>query len=383
MKTLMQWRDLPAEAEEWMARIEAVRPLILRHRDYAEVQGETHPEVMAELFKLGFSRLCVSKAFGGQQLDIRVISHIIQRLAALDASVSWQVMVQVAMGRLADYLPEQAAREIYSSCNGFVVGAIHSGGEAIAVEGGYRVSGKWGFASGSAHADWLVCTATLHQEVADGTEPQVRMFFVPRTDCRIIKTWDVLGMRGTGSNHFECSNVWVPAHYCVNTEALRKAPAPRDSLAYKVGYYDFGTIAAMGTVLGVAKAALAYFRDERTLPGDEGVAALTSEKTGIVLAQLHTAQLLLEDAITQAEQADGDGLNVRVALAGSLLNEYAVNAVNQLHGLTGSKAVYKACELERCLRDIHVGSKHFVLSPLNLFGLGKLYLGKAQTSKIY
>ncbi len=57
--------------------------------------------------------------------------------------------------------------------------------------------------------------------------------------------------------------------------------------------------------------------------------------------------------------------------------------MNQLHGLTGSKAVYKACELERCLRDIHVGSKHFVLSPLNLFGLGKLYLGKAQTSKIY
>lgn len=383
MKTLMQWRDLPAEAEEWMARIEAVRPLILRHSDYAEEHGETHPEVMAELFKLGFSRLCVSKAFGGQQLDIRVISQIVQRLAALDASVSWQVMVQVAMGRLADYLPEQAAREIYSSCDGFVVGAIHSGGEAIAVEDGYRVSGKWGFASGSAHADWLVCTATLKQEVADGSQPQVRMFFVPRNECRIIKTWDVLGMRGTGSNHFECNNVWVPAHYCVDTEALKKAPAPRDSLAYKVGYYDFGTIAAMGTVLGVAKGALEYFRDERTVPADEGVAALTCEKTGIVLAQLHTAQLLLEDAISHAQQADGDGLNVRVGLAGSMLNEHAVNAVNQLHGLTGSKGVYKACALERSLRDIHVGSKHFVLSPLNLFGLGKLYLGKAQTSKIY
>lgn len=89
MRTVMQWRDLPAEAEEWIARIEAVRPLIRQYRDYAEEQGEAHPKVIAELCKLGFSRLCVSKDFGGQQRDIRVISQIVQRLAALDTSVSW------------------------------------------------------------------------------------------------------------------------------------------------------------------------------------------------------------------------------------------------------------------------------------------------------
>jgi alkylation response protein AidB-like acyl-CoA dehydrogenase len=384
MKSLMQWNHLPAAANEWIDRIEALAPLILQHRDHAEEHGATHPDVMARLFELGFSRLCVPRAFGGHQLDIRVISQILQRLAFHDASLSWQIMVQVAMGRLADYLPQATARMLYGDSQGFVVGAIHPAGEAIEVEGGYRLSGKWGFASGSAHAHWMVCTSTIKQETPTQGEPEVRMFIVPVDQCQMIKTWDTLGMRGTASNHFQCTNVWVPQAFSLDTTLLKAAPAYRESLAYSMGYYDFGTLAAMGTVLGVAKAALEHFRIGRTVPGDDAVRHLTMDKTGKAVAQVHAAQLLLEDAIDHCEQhGTGDGLSVRVGLAASVLNENAVSAVNQVFALSGASAVYKTHVLERCFRDIHVGSKHFVLSSMNLHGVGKLYLDSVDTNRIY
>ncbi|MGF6486246.1 acyl-CoA dehydrogenase family protein [Pseudomonas frederiksbergensis] len=378
MKNLMQWNNLPTESNEWLEKVRALNPLIIRHRDYSEQTNATHKDVMSELFKEGFGRTSVSRAFGGSQVDIQTTSAMLLEFARHDASVSWQLAVQVAMGRLSDYLPEQTSEAIYSTCTGFVIGAIHSGGEAVPVGDDYLLNGKWAFASGSAYADWLVCTATV-KGPADGSAPEVRMFFVPASQCKINHTWDTLGMRGTGSHHFECEQVLVNKAFSLDVETLKKSPQIRCSRAYATGYYEFGTLAAMSTVLGVARAAVDHFRNDRAVNTDPGLEGVIFEKTGRAISSVHTAQLLLEDAICQVinrGETIGDPVSARVGLAASVLTENSVNAVNQIYALAGSKAVYKSHFLERCFRDIHTGSKHFTLSPLNLHGIGKFYLDK-------
>lgn len=378
MKNLMQWNSLPSESNEWLEKVRALNPLIIQHRDYSEQTNATHKDVMSRFFKDGFGRTSVSKAFGGSQVDIQTTSALLLEFARFDASLSWQLAVQVAMGRLSDYLPEATSEAIYNHCDGFVIGAIHSGGEALPMGDEYLLSGKWAFASGSAHADWLVCTATV-KGTENNTTPEVRMFFVPASQCTILPTWDTLGMRGTGSHHFQCSSVIVHKSFSLDVETLKQSPEARSSRAYATGYYEFGTLAAMSTVLGVARAAVDHFRNDRAVNTDPGLEGVIFEKTGRAISAVHTAQLLLEDAIHQVinrGETIGEPVSARVGLAASVLTENSVNAVNQIYSMAGSKAVYKSHFLERCFRDIHTGSKHFTLSPLNLHGIGKYYLDK-------
>lgn len=384
MNALMQWNKISNDAGSWISKVDALGELLAKYQDYSEQEKATHPEVMEELFNAGFGKLSMPKAFGGQQVPLPTIVEILQSLSKYDASVSWQVAVQVAMGRLADYISEEAASEIYSGTRRFVIGAIHSGGMAVPENGGYKLNGHWSFASGSRYADWLVCTAVVKKEDETGTS-ETRMFFVPAAKCQIVDTWDTLGMRGTNSHDFSCKDVWVDKMFSVDASLLKYRPKDRQSLAYYTGYYDFGTIAAMGTVFGIAKASVEFFRDYRKNPIDSNVNAIIAEKVGRSLSLVYSAKLLLDDAVKQAQVPnDGSlmGTHPWVMAAAATMTENSVAAVNQIYSLAGASGVYKRNFLERCFRDIHTGSKHFTIAPLNFHGVGSTFLESGQNNAI-
>ncbi|KVT83085.1 oxidoreductase [Burkholderia ubonensis] len=378
MNTLMLRKNLSDDAANWIGTIDALGATLAGRREYSEQNKATDPEVMGELFKAGLGKLSIPKAFGGRQVPLATITEILQTLSKYDASVSWQVAVQVAMGRLADYLPEEAAHAIYSDTRRFVIGAIHAGGTAIPEKDGYRLSGQWTFASGSPHADWLVCTAVVQNDDPAAAQ-ETRMFFVPAGQCQILDTWDTLGMRGTGSNDFTCKDVWIDKKLSVDAGLLKYRPKERSTLAYSTGYYDFGTIAAMATVYGIAKSALEFFRDNRKKPLDPNVNPVIDEKVGRSLSLLYSARLLLDDAVEQASVPnDGSlvGTHPRVSVAAATMTENSLAAMNQIYTLAGAGGVYKRNFLEHCFRDIHTGSKHFTLSPLNFYNIGNAFLDK-------
>ena len=376
MNILLQRNRLSKDARNWIGTVEELRADIVKHSEYSEREKATHPDVMDSLFNAGLGKLSIPKAFGGQQAPLPTIVEILQTLSKYDASVSWQVAVQVAMGRLADYISEEAANEIYSGTRRFVIGAIHSGGTAVPDKDGYKLSGRWSFASGSHYADWLVCTAAVQDDNGADT-PEIRMFFVPANECQILDTWDTLGMRGTASHDFTCKDIWVDKKLSVDAGLLKYRPADRETLAYVTGYYDFGTIAAMATVFGIAKASVEFFRDHRKQPVDTNVNTIISEKVGRSLSLVYAGKLLLNDAVDQAMiPNDGSvvGTHPRVAITATTMTENSVAAVNQIYSLAGASAVYKSNFLERCFRDIHTGSKHFTISPLNFYGIGSSFL---------
>lgn len=376
MQRILQARPVSEEAAVWLEKIQSLAPLIVEHRDASDVDKRTSPIVMEGLLGEGFGRLSIPTVFGGKQVSLPTIAEILVALSKYDASVSWQICVQVAMGRLSDYISEEAAQKLYSQSGRFVVGAIHAGGTAIPEDDGYRLNGHWSFASGCHHADWLVCTATV--ETGDATKPtQTRMFFVPASECQILDTWDTLGMRGTGSADFTCRDFWVSKVMSVDADLLKRSPQPRETQGYAIGYYDFGTIAAMATVFGIAAAALDFFRDSRKSGLDAKLSAVLEEKFGRSLALLYSARLGLDDALNQAHAPNHGtlvGTHPRVAIAAATLTENSVAAANQIYSLAGASGVYKRNFLERCFRDIHTGSKHFTLSPLQFQRLGAAYL---------
>ncbi|NNN29424.1 acyl-CoA dehydrogenase [Streptomyces sp. S3(2020)] len=373
---------VPARAEEWLDRIDAVAPLIREHRDQAERDRVTPEPVVKALCEAGVHRMWVSRDFRGGQVSLATGSAVLQYLARLDASVAWQMGVQGAIGRLSDYLPEPAARAVFTDHDGLVVGNVHPTGRARRVPGGYRLTGTWAFASGSAHAHWLVCSATVEDgdEEADTDRDEAkaatRLLFVPRATARLLDTWHSVGLRGTGSTHFEVEDAFVPNEFTVDGAALLRPPPRRASRAYDIGYYDFGPFTSASTALGIAQDSVETFR---RLLSKAGGTVGTVVQAGFARAEMRVrrAGLLLADTARRASvhgQDGGEPLSALVKLTAATVAEDTAAAVDAVYGLAGSRAVYTSGRLERCFRDIHTAVKHITLSPTHFETVGRYLL---------
>lgn len=376
-----------AEVVEWLARIHGIAPVIQAFREEAERARAAPHEVFEALRDVGLWRMWVSEEFGGGQVSIETGSAVIQALAALDPSVAWQVAVQGAIGRLSDYLPEDVAAELFQGHDGLVVGGVNPSGRAERTATGYRLSGEWAFASGSAHADWLVCAAVVTRDgdpVDAAYGPETRMLFVPRSAVEIQDTWYAIGLRGTGSNHFRVSAVDVPDDYTVSGQAMFGPPDDRSSRAYPIAYHDFGPFATSSTVLGIARDALESFKE---LAGRKTPTGGTSRLAGSHIVQerfaraemdVHAARLLLLDAARRAPElgeSGGDSLSALVRLTAATVAEKSSAAVDAVYNLAGATSLYATSPLERTFRDVHAANKHITVSPTHFETVGQYLLG--------
>ncbi|MEU6667470.1 acyl-CoA dehydrogenase family protein [Streptomyces sp. NPDC046727] len=375
------------ETQQWLDRVHRITPVIEEQRERAERERVTPRPVFEALRDAGIPRMWVSRQFGGSQVGIRTGSAVIQALARLDASVAWQMGVQGAIGRLADYLPEATSTELFRDHDGLIVGGVNPSGQAEAVPGGYRLSGEWAFASGSAHADWLVCAAWVTdggQKRHTETGPELRMLFVPRKSVELRDTWYTVGLRGTGSNHYTVQDVFVPEEYTVNAAEMTRPPAARESRAYAISYDDFGPFTSASTALGIAQDAVATFKElavKKTATGASSTLAtshVVQEKLARAEILLHTTRLLLSDTagrVAEFGETGGKPLTALVRLTAATVAENTSAVVDIAYNLAGATSVYATSRLERCFRDVHSAVKHITLSPTHFEMAGQYLLG--------
>jgi alkylation response protein AidB-like acyl-CoA dehydrogenase len=375
------------EQEEWLVRVEKIALLIEENRERAEREREMPRVVFDALRELGITRMWVSKEFGGEQVSLETGSTVIQALARLDGSIAWQMGVQGAIGRLSDYLPETSAQELFKNNTRLVVGGVNPSGRAEAVNGGYLLSGEWGFASGSAYAEWLVCAAFVSQNgkpVSTSAGPDIRMLFIPRCHAEMLDTWYTTGLRGTGSNHYKVSETFVPEEYTVSRAAMLQAPTERLSRAYAIGYYDFGPFTSASTALGVAQDALDSFKKlvlQKTPTGGTSTLAAShtvQEKLARAEMLVYASRLLLNDAAKQATlfgECGGNALSSLIRLTAATVAENTVGAVDIAYTLAGASSLYASNRLERCFRDVHSATKHITLSSSHFEMVGQYLLG--------
>jgi alkylation response protein AidB-like acyl-CoA dehydrogenase len=385
--TLMNQAGVSPQTREWLARVDSLAPLVEKNREQGERERTSPSPVFDALRDAGIPRMWVSRDFGGGQVSLETGSAVIQQLARLDASVAWQMGVQGAIGRLSDYLPEPTARKLFRDNSSLVVGGVNPTGRAVPVAGGFMLSGTWGFASGSAGADWLVCAAVVTEDGRPRMTPQgpeTRMLFLPKAECRMLDTWHTLGLRGTGSNHYEVGEVFVADDFTVAGPLMLRPPADRPSRAYPIGYYDFGPFTSSSTALGIALGAVEAFKE--LAGGKTPAAASTSlsrshtvqEKVARADALLRSARLLLSDAAWHAStygESGGDALSAVIRLTAATVAENATTAVNTVYQLAGTTSIYTTSPLERYFRDLHSAVKHITLSHSHFEMVGQYLLG--------
>src|SRR5688500_18111159 len=161
-------------------------------------------DLVEDLRRSGVFRLCVPRAIGGVEGHVLDLVTAVEALARGDGSTGWCAAIGATSGALAAYLPELAAREVYADPGSVSGGVFAPLGRATPVPGGYRVSGRWPFASGVDHCGWLMGGCVVEEEggvrpLPDGA-PDVRLLVFSAADVEVIDTWSVAGLRGTGSH---------------------------------------------------------------------------------------------------------------------------------------------------------------------------------------
>src|ERR1700733_4917909 len=148
-------RDEPMSRIDWVGRAAALTPMIAAAADRIEAERRIVPEVVSALHEAGLFRMLLPVSLGGYSADIISFNQVIKAIATADASTAWCLAQQVASTQAASFLDPKVAREIFAAPNGAVAWGPPAGAKALVVDGGYKVTGKWRFASGRAHCPWL------------------------------------------------------------------------------------------------------------------------------------------------------------------------------------------------------------------------------------
>ncbi|NJN84909.1 MAG: hypothetical protein HC802_23225 [Caldilineaceae bacterium] len=199
----------------WMEKVASVRDVLIEHAEESEANGTLAQPAVDALRDAGFFMLKMPAALGGAEADPMLQIEVIEALSYIDAASGWCAMIAAGSGSgMSAFLPEAGAELVYGRGAPITAGSFFPAGRAVPVTGGYRVSGRYRFASGIRHSDWISCSAVVvrhdGQMDADNSSAEVVNIVVPTSEVEIHDNWHVVGLRGTGSCDFSIDDLFVP-----------------------------------------------------------------------------------------------------------------------------------------------------------------------------
>jgi alkylation response protein AidB-like acyl-CoA dehydrogenase len=297
-------------------------------------------------------------------------------------------MIGATSGVASAYLPDDAAREISGAPGSISGGAFAPLGRAIVVDGGYRVTGRWPFASGCEHCTWLMGGSVV---VEQGTPrllpsglPDSRLMLFPAGDARIIDTWTVAGLRGTGSHDIAVDDLFVPA---ARSFSLITDRPTRTGALYAFPVFGLLALGIAAVTLGIGRAAIDELVRLAGVKTPSGSRRRLAERAVIQVAiaeaeaVLGAARALVFEAVATAwAAAKAAGtidvrLRARLRLAATHAAIAAARAVDLMYNAAGGTAVYATSPLQRHFRDVHAATQHVMIAPATLELVGRVLLG--------
>jgi alkylation response protein AidB-like acyl-CoA dehydrogenase len=358
--------------------LEQVVPVIEEFRDTGETERKMDPHIVEAMRRAGVFRMMVPRALGGLELDGVSQMRIIERIATADGSAGWVSGNNPGFPYMCQMLADDGAREVLSSPDVIIAGGGFPPGQAVPIDGGYRVSGHANFASGSQYAEWLW---SLNVILEDGQprmhegEPVLLWAFMRSSDATIVDNWDTLGQRGTGSHDTDYHDVFVPERL-----AFVLGPMDHPGPCFQGPLYRTGLwlpVAGLGAAaLGIARAVV----DEGTriagsktpnymtssLAQSSAVHRLVGRAEAMVRAaraSFYEAMRAMQDRCESGARATlEDGVAVQLACCFAM--ETATTVANMMHEVAGTTGIRKANRLERLFRDAQTHSRHaFAAAP--------------------
>lgn len=368
--------------------------LAIDYREETENNRKLARPVVKRLAELELFRMGLPSALGGWEDNPIETLKVYELLASAEASVAWIVWNNHLACTFGRYLDEASMREVYNKPDHLYANSARPEGVAHTVANGYRVSGQWTLVSGCELADWFVLRCLVISEGSPttlGPGANLKFFYIPKEDVKILDTWQVGGLSGTGSHDVIVENVFVKEQYAVSFES----PVAIDN-AYSrlpVGAINAAGCAAMALgVLSAATDELISLCLEKVTPGknpdlrDRTTVQAAIAKSKIVLAayrsQLHASVNTLWDLAQQHATFTDQQLADVWAAAGEAARA-AREMVSEIYGVAGTASLYKKYKIERAHRDIHAILQHGIIQPHWMEQVGRVYVGLAPTSAMF
>jgi indole-3-acetate monooxygenase len=343
------------------------------------------PALARSLMEAGIFRMGVPRTYGGPELDPMAQVRVVEELSRIEGAVGWLSMISSAGSFLAAFLKPEPAQRLLGGVESVVAGQLRPPQRAEVVEGGYRVSGTFHFASGSGHASVMTCGCTVYEDgrprLTRGGHPEIRVMLVPTVKTKIVDVWDTTGMRGTGSNDFVVDNVFVPFDDCPNLGFGRPhCPGPLYS------WPPLFLVSHAGVPLGLARCALDFVEElsarKEIMPGRlMREDAQVQETIATAEATVEAARCYVYRTLEElwATLCAGEKPSPRQRAHYRLMMTHAHQAAKQvivtLYDLAATSAIFRSSPLERNMRDILTSSQHRVVHPKIYRPAGRLILG--------
>ena len=357
--------------EALIARARAMIPVLAERAAAAERARRQPAETIADMQEAGLFRVLQPKRWGGYEMSPRTFFDIQIALAEADMSPAWIYGVVGLHPWLLALLDDKAARDIWGQDTSVLMcSSLAPGGTATPAADGYRLSGRWRFASGCEHCSWCVLGAELPP--AGGTSERI-LLFLPQADYRIVDTWHVAGLRGTGSHDIVVEDVFVPGYRTQSMldNFLCRGPgqASNDAPLYRI---PFGQIfvrgvstAAIGALQGMLNAVIANSRRRITLQGQNTAADSVTQHACAEAADLideatATLHRNFHNLEAYAERGETPPLTLRLQykFQSAAVMERCSLLAARLFRLTGGSGLYDEHPFGRILADITAGRQH-------------------------
>jgi 3-hydroxy-9,10-secoandrosta-1,3,5(10)-triene-9,17-dione monooxygenase len=376
--------DADATREAVLTR---VRTLIatIRERAAAAEEARTVPrDVIDALLAAGITRILIPPRFGGYGLGLDTWFDVVREIGQADASHAWCASLMIHHPHYLSQFPEAAQQAVWADGIDVPIAAsIQPLGRVTPIEGGYRISGEFPFASGINHSRWVIVGSMIDSEA--------RFFLLGPNDFTIKETWFTTAMCATGSNTAVCDDVYVPENHTLALTDVREGKTPgsrlHDHPIYRAPWISYAPLTFMAPMLGAAQGAYALFRDwtktRRAGRGGFAIAEVTSVQVRLAraAADLDAAELLLRRAIdtAQAPTPPSLALRARTMRDCSRAAEFCVGVIDALIAMSGTAAFASSHPLQRAWRDIHFAAMHVALNPEQNFAhFGRAELGQTR-----
>jgi alkylation response protein AidB-like acyl-CoA dehydrogenase len=370
-----------------LAQLAELTPSLRAHANEADCRAQLPEEVVRILIELRLFRLWIPRRYGGFELPLPQALAIYEAAGRIDGSVGWAVMIGSGGGLFAAYLDPAVASEIFAPANAVIAGSGAPEGRAERVAGGYRVSGRWRYASGANYATAFTanCVVTAQGTPLVDTDgrPLIRATAFTPSQVAVLPSWDTSGMRGTGSHDFEVCDVLVPDQrtFSVFTDAPREA-----GVLYRLPFGVLTELPIIAVAVGIARHALDAFalRAKQKKPHGSDITCAEDPTVETQYAVSHARWRVTQAALYSLAEHIW-----RVALSGRPPNAHELAettascalciselqaAVEDLARLAGMTAIAQGNELARSSRDLQALAAHGAVSPRQWLSSGRALL---------
>ena len=384
------------DAQSIVQAAAALRPVLRSYRDEIEREQRLPKALVEQCRAAGFYSLVIPRELGGRQADPLTYLRVVELLAEGAGSVGWNLANNGIAQLVTLGLPDEGVREVYEhGADTIIAGtAVQGGGRAVPVEGGYRVTGRWRFGSGCQESFWMLGSFQIldgaePRPSPDGTSTYWRGVF-PRSEAQVVEgSWDVTGLRGTGSFDWTVEDVFLPER-----RTMVHAGVPLDNqwsrwpgIPYALPAQAWVGPHHSAVITGIARAGIDALIDLAGLKTPRGRTGLLCENpqvqdaVGRADAMLNAGRVYRSAVITELWNTIAAGREItreqraRCRLAAVYAADSARGAMDLMYRHGGSTSFERESRLAECWRDLHVVGQTVTLAPEWYPIGGRVYLG--------